>query len=325
MDAAQDRVQMPMRMRMRMRMRVLVFGANGVRGGAMARRLLARGHAVRVIARDPAASPWVGAAGVEVAAGDLGDRSSLERAGDGMDAVVLQLPLVYDRELAARYVDNAVAAATSAGARRLVYQGNIRPPAAATDVAGFEIDRAAAAIVLGGGVPATVLRPTIYMDNLLGPWTAPGIVNDGMLAYPIPAAAPTSWLSADDAAALAVAALERPEPLRASLDLGGPEALTGDQAAERLGRALGRPVRYLGLPIDAFEQGLRAALGPETGAAIAATYRWDAEHGDGRRNVVDPAPLVDLLGGPLTTLEEWAARQSWPSPATAAVAGSAAA
>ena len=302
------------------RMRVLVYGANGVRGGAVVRRLLARGHAVRAVARDPGASRWLGTPGVEVVAADLADRSSVERASDGIDAVFLQLPLVYDRGLAEAYVRNAVGAAAAAGARRLVHQGNSRPPAEATDVAGFEIDRAAAQIVLGGGVPATVLRPTVYMDNLLGPWTAPGIVNDGVLAYPIPATTPTAWLSADDAAALVVAALEREEPVRETLDVGGPEALTGDEAAERLGQALGRPVRYLALPIDAFEDGLRAALGPETGSAVAATYRWDADHGDGRRNVVDPAPLVALLGAPLTPLAEWASAQAWPAPRDAQVA-----
>ena len=302
--------------RARTQKRVLVYGANGVRGGAVVRRLLGDGYAVRAITRDPAASPWRGQAGVETVAADLDEPASLERASAGVDAVVFHLPLVYDRALAARYARRAVDAARNAGVGRLVYQGNLAVPEEPTDVAAFEIDREAAAIVLGGGVPATALRPTVYMDNLLGPWTAPGIVGAGVVAYPIPAEAAASWLGADDAAALVSAALNRPQLAGRTIAIGGPEALTGDDVAARLGAGLDRPLRYQAIPLDAFEAGLAAAVGEHAAAEIAKSYRWDAERGDGRRNVVDPAPLLAALPVHLTPLDAWARAQHWPSAAT---------
>lgn len=297
------------------RARVLVYGANGTRGAAVARALLARGHRVRVVVRDPAASRWRGRDGVQVVAGDLGDRPSLERASDGVDAVAFQLPLVYDRAVAAGFVANAVAAARAGGAGRLVYAGLSLPPAEPTEVVSFEIDRTGAGIARESGIPVTVLRPTIFLENLLGPWTAPGIVNDGVLAYPIAAEAAVSWLATDDMGAAVAAAIERPELAGATIDVGGPAPLTGVQLAEAVSVALGRPVRYQPIPADAFAAGLAAAFGPEVGASIAGSYRWDADRG-GARLATDPAPLAALGLRPVSAAE-WAARQAWP-PASAA-------
>jgi len=293
------------------RLRVLVYGATGVRGGPVARRLLDAGHRVRVLARDEAKAAGWRARGAEVAVGDLGDRESLARASAGVDAVCLHLPLVYDRALAAGFVRNAVGAARAAAVRRLIFQGNNRYPAEPTDVAGFEIDRDAVATVLASGIPSVVLRPTAYMDNFLGPWTAPGIVGGGVVAYPIPAATPVAWLAAEDAAAFVAAALERPDLAGQTFDLGGPEPLTGDEVAERFAAHLGRPVRYQAIPLDAFEQGLQAAVGEQAGTEIAKLYRWDAERGDTGRNAVDPAPALAELPVRLTTLAQWIGRQDW--------------
>lgn len=293
------------------RRRVLVYGASGVRGTPVARRLLAAGYTVRVLARDEAKAEGWRRQGAEVALGDLGDRASLERASAGVDAGFLHLPLVYDRALAGGFVRNAVAAARATGVGRLVFQGNNTYPAEPTAAAGFEIDRDAVAAVLGSGIPSLALRPTIYMDNLLGPWTAPGIVGGGVVAYPIPAETEVAWLSADDAASVVVAALDRTDLAGVAFDLGGPQLLTGGDVAARFAAHLGRPVRYQPIPLDAFEQGIKAAVGEQAGTEIAKLYRWDAERGDGRRNAVDPAPLLAELPVRLTTLAQWIDRQDW--------------
>ena len=69
--------------------KILITGATGVQGGALARALLGRGRAVRALTRRPdaAAARAVADAGAEVVAGDLLDRPSLDRALAGVDAV----------------------------------------------------------------------------------------------------------------------------------------------------------------------------------------------------------------------------------------------
>lgn len=143
------------------RMKVLVYGASGERGGPVGRRLLEAEHEVRVVARNPANAQGRAILGADVVGGNLGDKRSLEKASAGVDAVFLHLPLGYDRAMAATFVRNAVDAAVAGGATRLVFQGNNRYPDRATDAAGFEIDRDAAASVHDSRIDTVVFRPTV--------------------------------------------------------------------------------------------------------------------------------------------------------------------
>lgn len=38
------------------------------------------------------------------------------------------------------------------------------------------------------------LQPTVYMDNLIEPWAAPAILQEGIFAYPIQSDSPISWI-----------------------------------------------------------------------------------------------------------------------------------
>lgn len=59
---------------------ILVTGATGNLGGLVARKLLGRGEAVRVLARDPRKAAPLAEAGAEVARGDFADPRSLDAA-----------------------------------------------------------------------------------------------------------------------------------------------------------------------------------------------------------------------------------------------------
>lgn len=64
-------------------MTVLVTGASGMLGGAVAELLVARGHSVRTFQRRPSGVP-----GVEDIRGELTDSTAVERAVSGVDAVI---------------------------------------------------------------------------------------------------------------------------------------------------------------------------------------------------------------------------------------------
>jgi nucleoside-diphosphate-sugar epimerase len=68
-------------------MRALVTGATGAFGGALARRLCARGDRVRVFARSSAKLEQLGREGCEVYAGDLRDAAAVASAVGGCDVV----------------------------------------------------------------------------------------------------------------------------------------------------------------------------------------------------------------------------------------------
>ena len=69
---------------------ILVAGATGNQGGAVASSLLERGFKVRALTRDPQNSQEAQALaeqGAEVAQGDMEDRSAMDRALEGVYGV----------------------------------------------------------------------------------------------------------------------------------------------------------------------------------------------------------------------------------------------
>ena len=59
------------------------------------------------------------------------------------------------------------------------------------------------------GIRFAIVRPTMYLDNLLKPSALAEIAKDGVFAPPIPASQRIAWTSADDCAEAALTLLER--------------------------------------------------------------------------------------------------------------------
>jgi nucleoside-diphosphate-sugar epimerase len=101
-------------------MRVLVTGGAGFVGRATVRALVEAGHAVRIVSRDawPSGSLF-DRLGVEVTTGDAGERSVIDAALVGVDALVQAAATYrYDRDAAASMANNPVLARTILEAAR---------------------------------------------------------------------------------------------------------------------------------------------------------------------------------------------------------------
>ena len=165
-------------------MRILVTGATGFTGGHLARHLLARGHTVRALVRDPARAAALSAAGIEVAKGDLADGATLPAALAGVDVVhnvaalyrVAGLPRAAYARVNAEAVGRLVEAAAGAGVGRVVHcstvgvHGDVEHPPADEDsplapgdvyqetkLEGERLGRDAASRT---GVALTIVRPS---------------------------------------------------------------------------------------------------------------------------------------------------------------------
>ncbi|MFI9203991.1 SDR family oxidoreductase [Streptomyces sp. NPDC053048] len=288
----------------------LVFGATGFQGGAVARLLLEQGHTVRGFSRNPA-EEGRGVEGLAMVHGDLADAGAVRRAFEGITHAALVMPLVYDTETVLAYARNIADAAKDAGVERLVYNVNTPLPEATTPYASFETRRAVEAVLRESGLPLVVVRPPVYLDNLFSPWTGPALVNEGVLAYPLPAGQKVAWLSHADLAAAVVAALGNDGLEGRTLDIGGAEVVTGPELAEAFAEALGREVTYLPLHAEDFEAGLGQVLGAETAQGVAGIYRWAATGQDPQLFAADPQTTTRELGIRLTPLAEWIAAQPW--------------
>ncbi|MFJ8669348.1 SDR family oxidoreductase [Streptomyces sp. NPDC093600] len=291
-------------------MRVAVVGATGFQGGAVARLLTERHHRVRTLTRRPEGDrpPLPGACFV---AGDLGNADDVRRLFEGATHASVVMPLVYDTERVALYARNIARAALDTGIVRLVYNANTRIPQGPTAVAAFETRRITEEVLRDSGVPLVVVRPPVYLDNLFSPWNGPALVNDGVLAYPLPASTPTAWISHRDLAEAVYAALTGDGLDGRTFDIGGSHSLTGEDLAEAFGRGLGRTVRYLPLAPDVFERGLAQLLGPEAAAGVAGIYHYMATGTDPLLMAADDGVSAEVLAVSPAPVEEWVTRQPW--------------
>lgn len=293
----------------------LVYGGTGAQGGAAVKALLDHGACVRMLVRDLARNPFAGDKRVEPVVGELGDKPGLIRASRGVDGVYLVMPLVYDRAKAVQWGKNAIDAAVEAGAGLIVFNTSSIVAERATGVTAIDIKLELEAYLKAAPISSVVLRTTLYFGNLAAPWSAPAIVHQGVLAYPLPAGQAVSWLSWEDAAGFAVQALTRPEvaALKPTFQTGGAQALTGTELAATLSKVLDRPVAYVPVALDQFEAGLNASFGAPVGTEIARLYEWMTAAAQRDLMNVDLSPVLATLPVRLTSFEAWARAMPWRS------------
>jgi len=146
---------------------ILVSGATGQQGGAVARNLLERGFAVRGLTRDPekAEARELADLGAEVVGGDFEDRASIERALAGVYGVfsVQQFwESGYEGEI--RQGVQLADAARAAGVEHFVYS-SVGSAHRKTGIPHFDSKWEVEEHVRASGVPYTVLRPVFFMQN----------------------------------------------------------------------------------------------------------------------------------------------------------------
>ena len=288
------------------RKRVLVYGATGSQAAPVARRLLEEGWHIRVLSRDPGKAGWLAEAGAEVIEGDMGAPESLREASAGMDAVFLLVPFfVGSPDAGEAYGKNAVDAAREAGVGLIVWNASGEIPPEKTGNPGFDLRIEVLEHLRDSGVPYIALEPTAYMENFLGPWTAPEVAEKDVFAYPTPNEVKMQWVATDDVAAFAVEALGRPELNGNSFKVCGPERLNGEEISARFGAALGREVSFRPMPPKEFGGILDDAFGPGAGEAAARGYEMAYQNPEMFSTNIDVSPTLEKLPVELTTLESW--------------------
>jgi uncharacterized protein YbjT (DUF2867 family) len=281
---------------------VVVHGATGSQGLPVVRALLERGHRVRGLARHAEHLAAL-APDAEPVAVDLADPGALADAYAGADAVVAQLPLVFDPERAAAQAQAVGAAVAQAGVARVVLNTGGPNPPEPVGVPYLDARTHLRQALEAGPARTLTLGPAAaYAENLALPGSARRVL-EGMLAYPLPEFVPVPWLATADLAAYAADAVRSGE--EGSLVLVGPEALTGTSAAAAIGGAVGRELAWATIEPAEYEELLRGAIGPEAAAGIAGFYAAAADAPP------PPAPDPASVGAGSTTLAAWAAGQDW--------------
>lgn len=236
-------------------MTILVTGSTGTVGAQVVRRLAEQGASVRALARAPEKTRFP--PGVEPVKGDLTDVDATRAALAGTDTLFLLNAVVPDEVTQAL---TALNLAREAGIERIVYFSVFNSDLF-TDVPHFTGKHTVERMIEQHGLPATVLRPAYFIQNDAAhkePLLGHGV-------YPMPVGeAGVAMVDARDIAEVAATCLLRREnaarPMaRELIDVVGPDALTGSGLAAIWSEVLGKPIRYAGDDLEAFERQLKGS------------------------------------------------------------------
>ena len=285
---------------------ILVTGATGQQGGAVARHLLKQpSFAVRALTRDPAkpAGRALAESGAEVIRGDLDDPASVSRAMEGVYGVFSVQNFMeagFDGEInQGKLIADA---AKAAGVQHFVYSSVVSADRH-TGLPHFESKWQIEQHIDQSGLSHTILRPAFFMQNWYSYMREP--ILSGTLPLPLNPQTPLQQISVDDIGAFAALAFQSPSKWHGrTIELAG-EELTMLRVAELLTRAAGRPVKYVQVPWDQFRQ--------NAGEEMTKMYRW----------FNDVGYHVDMTGlrkeyPNLATLEKVLSQQDWTAGESAA-------
>ena len=282
-------------------MTILVTGATGRVGRHLVQQLVQRDAKVRVLTRNPAGTDCPAA--VEVMQGDLLDLAALRRAFSGVSTLFLLNAVTGDEFTQALITLNI---ARESGVERVVYL-SVFGADSAVNVPHFAVKFGAERMLAAMGFGATILRPSYFIDN-------EAMLKDVILQhgiYPMPLGGKgVAMVDARDIAEVAALELIRRDqaPGRlpsTTLNLVGPDTLTGEGAAAIWSELLGRPILYAGDDPQGFEQNM-ATFMP---AWMAYEMRLMAERyvSDGMLpQPSDRERLVQMLGRPLHGYRDFA-------------------
>ena len=259
----------------------LVIGATGVLGGEICRQLRQAGKPVRALTRataDPVKVEQLKRSGATLVQGDLKDRASLDAACRGVATVITTASTTFSRQAgdSIQTVDlegqvRLVDAAKAAGVSRFVYvsyshQINVDCPLTTAK-------RSVEAHLQQSGMTFTILAPSVFMEVWLSPALGFDPANAQARVYGSGRNA-ISWISLGDVARFAVLSVDPPSARSATIELGGPAALSPLEVVRIFEQVGGRAFRVEHVDEKTLRDQRAAATDPlqQTFAALMLAY-----------------------------------------------------
>ena len=281
---------------------VVVTGATGRQGGAVARRLLRDGWRVRAVTRNPASkrARELGALGADVVKADFDDPATLRAACHGAHGVYsVQNPMISGVDAEMRHGVNVADAAHEAGVSHVVY-GSAGTGTSDTGVGSWDSKLVIEDHMRRLGLPLTVLRPMAFMELMTDPGFFPAASTWHVMPKLMGGDRPVYWLCLDDLGAIAALAFADPGRfIGATLTLAG-DVQSIDDCRAIWREVFGRSPRRIPMPVWLFER--------FTGTDLTTMWRWlhDSDF------AADPAETRQLLPTAVT-VRQWLSARNAPT------------
>jgi len=279
---------------------ILVTGATGQQGGAIARELLAHGYRVKAMTRKPEGEKAreLVRLGAEVVQGDLNDEASLDRALKGAWGV-FAVQNTWEAGVEQEEVQGKRLAeiAKKAGVHHFVYS-SVASADRKTGIPHFEnkwrIEQRISELAFPSYV---ILRPVFFMENLYSPSFKPGI-DQGKLFVGLEPATALQMISVQDIGKYGLLAFEKHAQLNGrAIDIAGDER-TMPGTAQVLSQSTKKTITFERVPIEDVRK---------FSVDFALMLEWFDRVGYSAK-IADNAKEFRIEP---TTLAQWAGRQNW--------------
>ncbi|GAB3868375.1 hypothetical protein GCM10028801_44240 [Nocardioides maradonensis] len=270
---------------------ILIVGGTGDLGERVTRILSERGEEVRCLVRRTSDDAALRELGVELVRGDLTEPESLAAACEGITTVVATATMIARRlggealptihQADEMGMASLIAAAESAGVQRFVY---LSFPGVDKAI-GTPLEHAKLATeerLRGSSMQGVVVRPDAFQEIHLGA-AARFDVAAGKIAIIGRGDSKRRWVSTADVAALVASVSVENDP-PSLITVGGPEALTKNEAVALVEEATGRRMKVQHMPRPVARMAIRMlnkrndALASAFGAGLLQDLRaadWD--------------------------------------------------
>ncbi|MDX2051793.1 MAG: NmrA/HSCARG family protein [Polyangiaceae bacterium] len=227
---------------------ILITGATGKQGGAVARHLAGKGFRLKALTRkaDSDAAKALAASGVEVTVGDLDDADSLKNALAGVWGVfsvqnTWEAGVANEEEQGKRLATLA----RESGVQHFVYT-SVGSAHRKTGIPHFDNKSRVEETVRALNFPSyVIIRPVFFMENLVSPW----FLNGDKIFTALKPNTKLQMIASDDIGRIGAQAFIQSAELNGQeLDLAG-DSVTMPEAAAVLSRALGRKIEFVEIPI----------------------------------------------------------------------------
>jgi len=244
---------------------ILVTGATGTQGGAVARELINRGYRVRAFTRNPDSTRARALAeqGAELVQGNFDDVDSIATAMNGaygVFAVTLFWTEGFDGEVeqGKRLIDEAV----KAGIEHFVLT-SVAAADQSTRIPHFDSKWEIEQYLHQSSLDWTIVRPVEFMNNWR--WSVENFAS-GRMFDPRPPDSTHQWIAASDIGFFVAEAFDMPSQwIGLTQEIAG-DQLTVGELTGLLSEAFGKDVNHEQVDWAAFEL--------DAGKEIAAMYRW---------------------------------------------------
>ncbi|HEV7380842.1 MAG TPA: NmrA family NAD(P)-binding protein [Dyadobacter sp.] len=289
-------------------MKILVFGATGSQQFNVIGEAKKKGAEVVAATSSEKSFEKLAQAGATPVLANLADADKMNEITKGVDAIAFMVPVSLPNPFdGLQYSKNVIDAAKANGVKKIVWNtsGWLESQKVGSPVDDVKLD--VKDYLVNSGLDYVIIEPTIYMENMMGGFCAPFVMNEKKLAYPTPESMPIGWIASRDVSAFVVEAIYNSDLKADSFKISGLENLKGNDLASAFSKGTGEEISYYPQKPKEFGDILAPFVG-EAGANSVAAYYEMLQNATEYPSKFNPkmSEILEKLPVKMTSLAEWA-------------------